>query len=69
MKNLIDTIINTVLGTRDETTICVQMAVTQSKLNLHRELIDYAMMADGCSGYSGHCPCANNPCMICSSAH
>lgn len=66
---VIDDIINAILDSNQTTPIIVSLAKPQSQLSLHRELQHYAASPDGCSGYSGHCPCANNPCMICSNAH
>lgn len=69
MNNILEDIISIVMNTNSTSPLALQLAKPQSQLNLHRELQHYAASSDGCSGYSGHCSCSNNPCMICSSAH
>ena len=69
MNNIIENIINSIIGSDSASPISVKLAIPQSQLSLHNELQHYAASSDGCGGYTGHCPCANNPCMICSSAH
>ena len=69
MNKIIDNIIDSILGSNVTSPVVVQLAKPQSQLSLHRELKQYAASSDGCRGYSGHCSCLNNPCMICSNAH
>lgn len=69
MNKIIDNIINSILGSSSTSPVVVKLARHQSQLSLHRELQHYAASSDGCGGYTGHCSCLNNPCMICSNAH
>lgn len=69
MNKIIDNIINSILGSSSTSPVVVKLARPQSQLALHRELQHYAASSDGCGGYTGHCSCLNNPCMICSNAH
>lgn len=69
MNKIIDNIINSIIGSDSISPVVVKLAIPQSQLSLHRELQHYAASSDGCGGYTGHCSCLNNPCMICSNAH
>ena len=69
MNKIIDNIINSIIGSDSMSPIVVKLAIPQSHLSLHRGLLHYAASSDGCGGYTGHCSCLNNPCMICSNAH
>lgn len=69
MNKIIDSIINSILGSSSTAPVVVKLARPQSQLSLHRVLQHYAASSDGCGVYTGHCPCTNNPCMICSNAH
>ena len=65
LKKVFNSLIND-----DTNKLCtVGLAIPVSQMNLHREYQHYAASCDGCSGYSGHCSCLNNPCMTCTNAH
>lgn len=69
MNKIIDNIINSILGSTSTSPVVVKLSIPASQLSLHRELQHNAASSDGCGGYTGHCSCLNNPCMICSNAH
>ena len=69
MNSVIENIISKVLELQTVKPLAVSLIKPQCQLSLHRELQHYAASSDGCGGYTGHCSCTNNPCMICSNAH
>lgn len=69
MNRIIEDIISSVLDRQTAHPLAVALLKPQAQLSLHTELQHYAASSDGCGGYTGHCSCLNNPCMICSNAH
>ena len=67
--NIIDNFISSILEHNTVKPLTVSLLKPRTQLALHRELQHYAASSDGCGGYTGHCSCLNNPCMICSNAH
>lgn len=69
MRDIIKKTIKAVLDSDKRKACMVRLAIPASQLTLHRDFEHFSASSDGCSGWSGHCSCTNNPCMICSNAH
>ena len=60
--------INDLLNSSVEESLSLAFTVNPKEMKLRNDY-DYNEVMSDCSGWSGHCPCSNNPCMVCSSAH